>query len=38
MVRIIHAKSAAHFDQVRLLMIEYRAAVEALATTSGACP
>jgi hypothetical protein len=38
MSRIIAANSDAHYDQVRLLLKEYRAAVEAMAVGSEDCP
>jgi hypothetical protein len=38
MLKIIQAKSEFHFDQVRLLLGEYRRQVEQMATASGACP
>ncbi len=37
MTRIIHARTEAHFDQVRQLMHEYHAAVVAMAGASDAC-
>jgi hypothetical protein len=37
-MQIIQAKTEFHFDQVRLLLAEYRAQVEQMATASGACP
>lgn len=37
MLRIIHARSGVHFDQVRLLMREYRDVVIALAGATGGC-
>ncbi len=37
MSRIIHARSEFQFDQVRLLLHEYRAATLALAEEADAC-
>ena len=36
-MRIIHARNEFQFDQVRLLLSEYREATLALAEAAGAC-